>query len=381
MKTAFHYIVKAKVIKKVIGKELVFSEISKIFENENPIIAREDAFRYYQSWVDTLLESKEKVYLSDLEARNELVKFIDTNKPVKIYSDKAEMEFNTNSVGNGIGVYFVPDKEIDVSFSGRIIKGDELLIHGIGNFGRPYMFDDNFSILSCETEYYKHFKYDTKNKEIEIKYCYRMSYDDGWLEDGIKTRTILSTPFDWTGYDKPFWWGMPDEEKEDDIPKTYEQIIEDGESNKVEFKSTLLYNIKEKKKDYIIKETIAKTICSFLNSNGGLLFIGIDDDKSVLGLSSDFNLANEKKGKDFFLLSFDNLLNHFFGFSVKSNISGNFYLLNGIEIFIIEVEPSKKRPIFMKTKDSKRFYIRGEASSRQIIDIEEIINYCMERFA
>ena len=75
MKAAFHYIVKAKVIKKVIGKEPVFSEISEIFENENPIIAREDAFRYYQSWVDTLLQSKEKEYISDIEARKELITF------------------------------------------------------------------------------------------------------------------------------------------------------------------------------------------------------------------------------------------------------------------------------------------------------------------
>ena len=380
MKAAFHYLVKAKVIKKILGDEPVFSEISKVFENENPLIAREEAFRFYQSWIDILLESKEKKYLTDIEARKELMTFIDINKPVKIYSGEAEIEFNESSIGNGVGVFFVPDKVIDVSYSGRIIEGDELLIHGIGNFGRPYMIDDNVIILSCEAEYYKHFKYETNNKEIEINYCFRMSYDDGWEDDGIKTRTILPTPFDWTGYDKPFWWGKPDTVEEDYIPKTYEEIIEEGESNKVEFKSTLLYNLENKGEDRLMKEMIAKTICSFLNSNGGILFIGINDNGSIIGLDSDFNLSKEKKGKDFFQLKFDEIISQYLGFSIKSNLNGQFYIIEGKQIFIVVVEPSKKRPIFLITKEGKKFYVRGEASSRHITDIEEIIKYCLDRF-
>ena len=69
MKAAFHYLVKAKVIRKKEDNELDFVEINKKFENENPIIAREAAFRFYQSWIDILLQYKGKVYVSDKEAR------------------------------------------------------------------------------------------------------------------------------------------------------------------------------------------------------------------------------------------------------------------------------------------------------------------------
>lgn len=73
MKAALHYIVKAKVISLTKDNEPAFEEISKTFANETPIIAREEAFRFYQSWIDILLQSKQKEYISDREARKELI--------------------------------------------------------------------------------------------------------------------------------------------------------------------------------------------------------------------------------------------------------------------------------------------------------------------
>jgi hypothetical protein len=60
MKAAFHYIVKAKVIRQIEGNELDFAEINESFENENPIIARDAAFRFYQSWIDILLQKQKQ---------------------------------------------------------------------------------------------------------------------------------------------------------------------------------------------------------------------------------------------------------------------------------------------------------------------------------
>ena len=54
MKAPFHYLVKAKLIRVTKGNEFDFQEISKIFENDIPIIARERAFDYFQSCVDIL---------------------------------------------------------------------------------------------------------------------------------------------------------------------------------------------------------------------------------------------------------------------------------------------------------------------------------------
>lgn len=60
MKAAFHYIVKAKLIRFIKDGEINFIEFNEKFENSNPIIAREDAFKYYQNYIDVLLEEKER---------------------------------------------------------------------------------------------------------------------------------------------------------------------------------------------------------------------------------------------------------------------------------------------------------------------------------
>ena len=74
------------------------------------------------------------------------------------------------------------------------------------------------------------------------------------------------------------------------------------------------------------------------------------------------------------------MLQHFLSFSVKNRVSGKFHELEDKEIFVVEVNPSKKRPIFLNGREGKEFYVRGEASSRRLIDIEDITNYCLDRF-
>jgi hypothetical protein len=91
MKAAFHYTVKAKLIRQTKGNELDFEEISKKFENKNPIIARDEAFHYYQSWIDILLQHKGKEYVSDGEARKDLVTFIEPGASAKLQAGGKEI--------------------------------------------------------------------------------------------------------------------------------------------------------------------------------------------------------------------------------------------------------------------------------------------------
>ena len=74
------------------------------------------------------------------------------------------------------------------------------------------------------------------------------------------------------------------------------------------------------------------------------------------------------------------MLEHFLSFSVKSNVEGQFYEKDGKDIFIVTVTPNKRRPIFLKGQNGKEFYVRGEASSRQLTDLEELVNYCIDKW-
>jgi Holliday junction resolvase len=243
------------------------------------------------------------------------------------------------------------------------------------------MIDDNVCILGAEAEYYDYFNYETNNKKSSITYCFKCWYDDGYDKERA-TIIILETPFDWTGYHKLFWWGDPKPENETELQAldSIAEIIERGESNQVEFKTTLHFKTFIRGEETIqLKDEIAKTICAFLNSNGGFLFIGIKNNKEIEGLDFDFSLAKKKDPKDHFQIQFDNMLQQFIGFSIKNKVSCQFCEIEGKEVFCVEVRPSKKRLIFLKGKECKELWVRGEASTRQIRDVEEIINYWKDR--
>ena len=234
MKVAFHYIIKAKLIRFTEGNGIEFSEFQEKFEDDNPIIAREKAFNRYQSFIDVLLENKNKKYLSDRQARIDLNSFIDPGTKTKIKIGEKEVEFS-DSFGNGIGIFIVINKTIQNEIC-EDTNGDEFLIHGIGRIGSFDAPQDLIDGLDQEFLYYEQFDYDTKNY-LRIVDFYE--YDNP--ESG--PYKILETPFDWTGYDKPY-----DEQEREIVEEenneliSLEEAINKGESNQVEFKPSLLYN-------------------------------------------------------------------------------------------------------------------------------------------
>ncbi len=381
MKPAFHYIVKAKLIRYQKDNEINFLEFEDKFEDPNPIKARGKAFSHYQNYVDVLLHGKNKKFISDSQTREELKSFIEPGKETKVIIDGKEVDFS-DSFGNGIGIFLIIDKpKKDVIYDDK--KGEEIFIYGIGNINY-YSRNPEGTVyeLERELEYYKHYNYETNNQEREVVYCNPDEWAEGYREDEPATYNILETPFDWTGFDKPYWWGEEQGEvieETEHVPQTLEEIIAGGETNQVEFKPALIYNFSTGKGGIGVKGIIAKTICAFLNSNGGFLLIGISDKGEVQGLDFDFKLSGDKNPKDFFRLEFDQMIEHFLTFTVKNNVEGQFYELDGKDIFLVTVSPNKRRPIFLKGQTSKEFYIRGEASTRQLTDSEDITNYCIDR--
>jgi Putative DNA-binding domain len=365
MRAAFHYEVKVNIIH---PKSNGFTNSFKVFEHENPIIAREEAFNHYQSYIDVLLGTKKNI--TDKQTRIELTSFIDPGTSYRLWTGKSEIEIS-DSFGKGIGVFMVIDEPLEDTDK----VGEEIIIHGIG---RIHSADDPQSLmdgLNHEYQYYNHYGYDVKNYKQTIDFC-----EDG--ESESEPNEILKTPFDWTGFDKPQSEGDSHETKKDEKETiTVEQLIKSGESNQVEFKPTLLFNFSTGKAGIGIKGIIAKAICAFLNSReGGYLLIGVTDKGEIQGLEHDYSLANGKNPKDFFLLEFDQMISHFLSFAIKSDVKGQFYELEAKEIFIVAVSPSKNRPIFLNGQQGKEFYVRGEASSQQLTDIEKIVNYCIDRW-
>ena len=70
--------------------------------------------------------------------------------------------------------------------------------------------------------------------------------------------------------------------------RSAQELIKQGESKTLEFKSTLRWNLREDRKDdRNITHAALKTIAAFLNTEGGDLLIGVADNGDITGIELD----------------------------------------------------------------------------------------------
>jgi hypothetical protein len=75
-------------------------------------------------------------------------------------------------------------------------------------------------------------------------------------------------------------------------PVSITDLIQEGESDELEFKSSLRWDYKQGKVNKELEGVIVKTVSAFANSDGGTLLIGVDDDGNALGIEKDLLSLN-----------------------------------------------------------------------------------------
>lgn len=141
-------------------------EINEVFQNDNPIEARERAFEMYQNYLDVILEGKDMKYESHKQAFEALHDFLKSDKKeanpfIKELFGKPEHDFD-----KGLGVYLVmSDSKTFTTFEGELIYEGKTLIHDL-NSSITGLQDHMFSGLLNEYELYKRFGYDCKDYEV-----------------------------------------------------------------------------------------------------------------------------------------------------------------------------------------------------------------------
>jgi hypothetical protein len=74
------------------GNESDLIEIDETFEEENPIVARENAFECYQNYIDVLLQSKGEEYISHKRTVTILRDFVKSGRTHKLSPDLVDMD-------------------------------------------------------------------------------------------------------------------------------------------------------------------------------------------------------------------------------------------------------------------------------------------------
>ena len=148
-------------------------------------------------------------------------------------------------------------------------------------------------------------------------------------------------------------------------------LIRSGETQHVEFKKTLSKNVETKQKDKEIEKMVLKTICGFLNTDGGTLFVGVDDSGDIYGIDKDIHPNNDK-----YLLHFRNLLKDQIGHEFFTLVDYEIKKLLNKDVLIVECMRSKK-PVFLGQEEI--FYIRSNPATDELKG-RELIEYINNHF-
>ena len=150
--------------------------------------------------------------------------------------------------------------------------------------------------------------------------------------------------------------------------------VRSGESKTTEFKETLSWDVRKQEKAKYIETAVLKTVAGFLNTDGGMLLVGVSDDGSFPGLEAELNILYNGN-TDKFLLHFKNLINAKVGAKFYPNLDWSVLQIETATILVVEASASSE-PCFI----DDAFYVRTNPSTDQLTG-EKQFQYMTKRFS
>lgn len=150
-------------------------------------------------------------------------------------------------------------------------------------------------------------------------------------------------------------------------------LIAAGESDRVEFKSTLRTNLHTNRRDRAMEAAVTKTLAAFLNSDGGALVIGVADDGAPVGIAVDGFGTEDRMS-----LHLRNIVNRDMGPLAMAYIRLSYEDCDGVRVMVAHCERSD-RPVYVKDGNAEKFYIRTGPSTTELVT-SATVDYIRTRF-
>ncbi len=142
------YTVETKFWRKKIGNKLVFIQRGgdihdayqrsvKVFRNNSPIIARDQAFSHFQSIIEVLYEAMNKTFVCDGQARLDLQEYLNSGNDFELFGSKTPEHSHkiSDDVINGIFVFLIIEDLVSK-------ESKKIQIHSINYLDYPERPDD-----------------------------------------------------------------------------------------------------------------------------------------------------------------------------------------------------------------------------------------------
>lgn len=162
-------------------------------------------------------------------------------------------------------------------------------------------------------------------------------------------------------------------------PPSIAEVVAGGESAGVEYKSTARHNRHTGQRDERMEAVISKTIAGFLNTRGGTLVIGVDDDGHAVGLDADLSHMKEPDLDRYELWLHDHLTRTL-GAPAAALVRVTFPTVDGVTVCRVDV-PASRTPVYVRQvrRDSVSFVARFGNSTREL-DVADAIDYSARHF-
>ena len=197
-------------------------------------------------------------------------------------------------------------------------------------------------------------------KELERMY-YWHALPDGWehmeYRDFLRQRRELMARVIRDAYQRLA--GAPSEGQSEAVRVA--DLVDQGETTTVEFKSTLRINLHTGEKDPRMELAVLKTLAAFVNSSGGTLVIGVADDGEPVGIEADKFLSKDKM-----YLHLVNLIRDRMGAAHMMYLHPRFDDYDHTRVLAVECLRGKS-PVFVKDEKLERFYVRTGAATTELM--------------
>lgn len=162
-------------------------------------------------------------------------------------------------------------------------------------------------------------------------------------------------------------------------PLSIQDLIKQGESRHLEFKSSVRTPMANEVAENVVVESLMKALLGFLNADGGKLLAGVNDDGKAIGLEVDIKRTN--RSKDNLLRYVVDKMSAYLGQSVCTSIVLEWHLVDDKQLLLFRV-PASDQPIFpiRKVDGKEDLFVRQNANVVPLSGAE-LYRYCSSRFS
>ncbi len=159
----------------------------------------------------------------------------------------------------------------------------------------------------------------------------------------------------------------------------FAKLIAAGEGQSLEFKETLRFDIKRGMVNKELEYEVAEAISAFMNSEGGIVLIGISDSGEIKGIERDIETLTKKRNFDGFRLCLNQVFIDRLTVSVASTIKSEIIYIEEKPICVAKCNKATMPTHVKDFKNVEHFFIRVGPSDRELKG-SELAKYLLENF-